>query len=46
MELEHDNRLFVVALDRVLATFRRSDQKSAGVADERRKASDEESETE
>src|SRR5580700_3828842 len=27
VELEHDNRLFVVALDRVLAIFRRSDQK-------------------
>lgn len=46
VELEHDNRMFVVALDRVLAIFRRSDQKSAGAAEERRKASDEESETE
>jgi len=27
VELEHDNRLFVVALDRVLAIFRRSDAK-------------------
>ena len=26
VELEHDNRLFVVALDRVLAIFRRSPQ--------------------
>jgi chaperonin GroES len=26
VELEHDNRLFVVHLDRVLAIFRRSDQ--------------------
>src|SRR5215213_4836074 len=26
VELEHDNRLFVVSLDRVLAIFRRSDQ--------------------
>ena len=26
VELEHDNRLFVVALDRVLAIFRRSQQ--------------------
>jgi chaperonin GroES len=26
VELEHDNKLFVVALDRVLAIFRRSDQ--------------------
>jgi chaperonin GroES len=25
VELEHDNRLFVVAIDRVLAIFRRSD---------------------
>src|SRR5947208_16804970 len=32
VELEHDNRMFVVALDRVLAIFRRSAQpnKSAG----------------
>src|SRR3954447_3883182 len=29
VELEHDNRLFVVALDRVLAIFRRSDQTAA-----------------
>ena len=27
VELEHDNKLFVVALERVLAIFRRSDQK-------------------
>src|SRR5213082_665290 len=26
VELEHDNRLFAVAIDRVLAIFRRSDQ--------------------
>jgi chaperonin GroES len=26
VELEHDNRMFVVAIDRVLAIFRRSDQ--------------------
>src|ERR1700733_2589038 len=26
VELEHDNRLFVVGIDRVLAIFRRSDQ--------------------
>lgn len=26
VELEHDNKLFVVALDRVVAIFRRSDQ--------------------
>ena len=29
VELEHDNKLFVVALDRVLAIFRRSEQKPA-----------------
>jgi chaperonin GroES len=28
VELEHDNRMFVVAIDRVLAIFRRSDAKS------------------
>ena len=28
VELEHDNRLFVVHIDRVLAIFRRSDQRS------------------
>lgn len=27
VELEHDNKLFVVSLDRVLAIFRRSEQK-------------------
>src|SRR5256885_1468246 len=27
VELEHDNRLYVVAIDRVLAIFRRSDSK-------------------
>src|SRR5437762_288313 len=27
VELEHDNKLFVVSIDRVLAIFRRSDQK-------------------
>src|SRR5438034_8510343 len=30
VELEHDNRLFVVALDRVLAIFRRSDTAASG----------------
>ncbi len=30
VELEHDNKLFVVALDRVLAIFRRSDSKANG----------------
>jgi chaperonin GroES len=29
VELEHDNKLFVVALDRVLAIFRRSEQPAA-----------------
>ena len=29
VELEHDNKLFVVHLDRVLAIFRRSDQSQA-----------------
>ena len=29
VELEHDNRLFVVAIERVLAIFRRSDGKPA-----------------
>lgn len=29
VELEHDNRLFVVSLDRVLAIFRRSEQKDS-----------------
>src|SRR5437764_14489108 len=29
VELEHDNRLFVVSIDRVLAIFRRSDQTAA-----------------
>ena len=29
VELEHDNRLFVVAIDRVLAIFRRSDPTKA-----------------
>lgn len=31
VELEHDNRLFVVKLDRVVAIFRRSDQPTDGV---------------
>src|SRR3954452_15366934 len=30
VELEHDNKLFVVSLDRVLAIFRRSDQAVPG----------------
>src|SRR5215213_9587886 len=34
VELEHDNRLFVVHLDRVLAIFRRSDAPKAGAKDD------------
>src|SRR6188508_57470 len=34
VELEHDNRLFVVAIDRVLAIFRRSDQPGAKPPDD------------
>lgn len=34
VELEHDNRLYVVAIDRVLAIFRRSDSKTAKPADD------------
>jgi chaperonin GroES len=34
VELEHDNRLFVVAIDRVLAIFRRSAAGKAAVAKE------------
>lgn len=30
VELEHDNRLFVVSIDRVLAIFRRSEQPKSG----------------
>ena len=32
VELEHDNRLFVVSIERVLAIFRRSQQSRAGGA--------------
>ena len=35
VELEHDNRLFVVSLDRVLAIFRRSGQGKAGAREGR-----------
>ncbi len=35
VELEHDNRLFVVAIDRVLAIFRRSDKGTAGATPRR-----------
>ena len=34
VELEHDNKLFVVHIDRVLAIFRRSDQPAKGQAEE------------
>jgi chaperonin GroES len=34
VELEHDNRLFVVHIDRVLAIFRRSDQTKNAAASE------------
>jgi chaperonin GroES len=33
VELEHDNRLFVVHIDRVLAIFRRSDQHAKNKSD-------------
>jgi chaperonin GroES len=33
VELEHDNRLFVVSLERVLAIFRRSNQARPGAAE-------------
>ena len=33
VELEHDNRLFVVHIDRVLAIFRRSDAPKASASD-------------
>src|SRR5215217_6718119 len=33
VELEHDNKLFVVALDRVLTIFRRSDQAATAKPD-------------
>ena len=34
VELEHDNRLFVVHIDRVLAIFRRSDGVKKGASDD------------
>src|SRR3954471_12340436 len=34
VELEHDNRMFVVHIDRVLAIFRRSDQVGKAKSDE------------
>lgn len=38
VELEHDNRLFVVHIDRVLAIFRRSEQSKASAAPDARQA--------
>src|SRR5690349_22599781 len=35
VELEHDNRLFVVGIDRVLAIFRRSEQGKSAVKERR-----------
>jgi chaperonin GroES len=46
VELEHDNKLFVVALDRVLAIFRRSDQKAGSANDTGSKKSDDDSDSE
>jgi chaperonin GroES len=43
VELEHDNRLFVVHIDRVLAIFRRSDQRPPASKED---ASDNESDNE
>ncbi len=42
VELEHDNRLFVVSIDRVLAIFRRSDAAKAAPGAKRSAADDEE----
>src|SRR5438270_4074530 len=33
VELEHDNRLFVVTIERVLAIFRRSDQTKSAISE-------------
>src|SRR5919112_5310460 len=38
VELEHDNRLFVVSIDRVLAIFRRSDAKTKAAGGAKRGA--------
>src|SRR5215468_339752 len=42
VELEHDNRLFVVHIDRVLAIFRRSASGAAAKTSEDRRSSDDE----
>jgi chaperonin GroES len=39
VELEHDNKLFVVSIDRVLAIFRRSDQPKAAAGERKSDAS-------
>ena len=41
VELEHDNRLFVVHIDRVLAIFRRSDSSKAGSGSNQSESADE-----
>jgi chaperonin GroES len=46
VELEHDNRLFVVALDRVLAIFRRSESGKGGSASDGASKRDQENESE
>src|SRR6476620_2440043 len=40
VELEHDNKLFVVHIDRVLAIFRRSTATPAGSKDAKKRADD------
>jgi chaperonin GroES len=40
VELEHDNRLFVVHIDRVLAIFRRSDQTKTTSGEKRAETND------
>ena len=45
VELEHDNRLFVVSIDRVVAIFRRSDPAKPGSAAAGSKGSDDDEES-
>ena len=45
VELEHDNRLFVVSLERVLAIFRRSDAAKAAPGAKKSAGEDEDDET-
>jgi chaperonin GroES len=40
VELEHDNRMFVVHIDRVLAIFRRSDQNKTASGEKRAETND------